>query len=419
MPFLFIQFNSIFKMQLKYNLNWPKFTDHLQEMMYEMMKSEDFTDVILVCDDMKQIKTHMNILSACSPVFRNLLKNHIPHGHPVIYLRGIPYEDMEAILHFIFLGEAKVATERMNQFMLSAKSLEIKELSSLEHEEELKQTKMTQNIDNKAVNVNINELEEKAKSLEINIKELCSFENEEGLRRPKSTKNDNEIKSDKERNLDNEAVNINVSEDKGEKKPVNQNWVSHQCPKCVLKFMDVSRLENHILETHKPFASRYICEHCSKKFNSSTILRTHVKSIHEGIRHSCPHCGDKFKQGGTLSNHIKVVHEGIKYTCDQCGIKVTTRTSLRIHIESVHEGVKYDCNLCDQKFSRKKSIEVHRLAVHEGMRFLCDQCDYQASQKSDLQIHIKNQKCSTWRRRGSKKSKDSNQRPEKSKSMIE
>ena len=104
-------------MQLKYNLNWPKFTDHLQEMMYEMMKSEDFTDVTLVCDDMKQIKTHINILSACSPIFRNLLKINIPHGHPVIYLRGIPYEDMEAILHFVYLGEAKVAPERMNQFI--------------------------------------------------------------------------------------------------------------------------------------------------------------------------------------------------------------------------------------------------------------------------------------------------------------
>ena len=413
-------------MQLKYNFNWPKFTDHLQEMMHKMMKSEDFTDVILVCDDMKQIKTHMNILSACSPIFRNLLKNHIPHGHPVIYLRGIQYEDMDAILHFLYLGEAKVAPGRMNQFMLSAKSLEIKELCSLENEEGLKKTKRTQknyaeiqsekeqNIDNKAVNVNINELEEKTKSLEIEIKELCSPENEEGLKRVKNTKIDDEMQSDKEQNFDNETVNINASEDKGEKKPVNQNWVSHQCPKCVLKFMDVSRLENHILETHKPFDSRYICEHCSKKFSSSTILRTHVRSIHEGIRHSCPHCGNKFKQGGTLANHIKVVHEGMKYTCDQCGIKVSTRAYLRIHIESVHEGVKYDCNLCDQKFSRKKSVEVHRLAVHEGMRFLCDQCDYQASQMGDLQVHIKNKKCSTWRRRGSKKSKDSNHRTENS-----
>ena len=416
-------------MQLKYNLNWPKFTDHLQEMMHKMMKSEDFTDVILVCDDMKQIKTHMNILSACSPIFRNLLKNHIPHGHPVIYLRGIQYEDMDAILHFLYLGEAKVAPGRMNQFMLSAKSLEIKELCSLENEEGLKKTKRTQknyaeiqsekeqNIDNKAANVNINELEEKAKSLEIEIKELCSPENEEGLKRVKNTKIDDEMQSDKEQNFDNETVNINASEDKGEKKPVNQNWVSHQCPKCVLKFMDVSRLEEHISEKHNSSAS--ICEHCSRKFKNPSILRQHEQSIHEGIRHSCPHCDKKFTQRSALTTHIKASHEGMRYTCDQCGAKVSTRSSLRIHIESIHQGVKYDCNLCDQKFCRKKSIEIHRLAVHEGMRFLCDQCDYQASQKGDLLAHIKNKKCSTWRRRGSKKFNESSDNTEKAKSIID
>ena len=406
-------------MQLKYNLNWPKFTDHLQEMMHKMMKSEDFTDVTLVCDDMKQIKTHINILSACSPIFRNLLNINIPHGHPVIYLRGIPYEDMEAILHFVYLGEAKVAPDRMNQFMLSAKSLEIKELSSLEHEEGLKQTKITQNIDNQAVNVNINEIEEKAKSLELKVRELCSLENEGGLKKAKISQQKiyDEIQSDKEQNLDNEAININVSEDKGENKPVNKNWVSHQCPKCVLKFMDVSRLEEHISEKHNSSAS--ICEHCSRKFKNPSILRQHEQSIHEGIRHSCPHCDKKFTQRSALTTHIKASHEGMRYTCDQCGAKVSTRSSLRIHIESIHQGVKYDCNLCDQKFCRKKSIEIHRLAVHEGMRFLCDQCDYQASQKGDLLAHIKHKKCSTWRRRGSKKFNESNDNTEKAKSIID
>ena len=58
--------------QEKYMLTWHTYPDHLKGMMQEMMASEDFADVTLVCDDMKTIKAHGNILSACSPVFKNI-----------------------------------------------------------------------------------------------------------------------------------------------------------------------------------------------------------------------------------------------------------------------------------------------------------------------------------------------------------
>ena len=42
--------------QEKYNLNWHTYSDHLREMLQEMMKSDQLTDVTLVCDDKKQFK---------------------------------------------------------------------------------------------------------------------------------------------------------------------------------------------------------------------------------------------------------------------------------------------------------------------------------------------------------------------------
>ena len=53
----------------------------------------------------------------------------INNSHPVIYLRGIQYSEIESILQFIYLGEAKFYEETMNEFLSVSKSLEIQELS--------------------------------------------------------------------------------------------------------------------------------------------------------------------------------------------------------------------------------------------------------------------------------------------------
>ena len=116
-------------MREKYNLTWHKYSDHLRDIMKAMMTSNAFTDVTLVCEDKLQIKAHKNILSACSPVFDNMLQND-RNTHSIIYLRGIACSDMESLLQFMYYGEATCYEERMSEFLNVAKSLEIKELSN-------------------------------------------------------------------------------------------------------------------------------------------------------------------------------------------------------------------------------------------------------------------------------------------------
>ena len=107
-------------------MKWHTYPDHLTAMMQEMMMSDDFTDVTLISDDVKQMKAHRNILSACSPVFKRIFE--LQNNQPIIYLRGIQSVEVETILQFIYSGEAKIYLSRMNEFLLVAKSLEIKEL---------------------------------------------------------------------------------------------------------------------------------------------------------------------------------------------------------------------------------------------------------------------------------------------------
>ena len=61
--------------QEKYSLSWHTYSNHLKSMMKELMINEDFSDVTLVTEDKKQIKANISILSACSPVFKDILRH--------------------------------------------------------------------------------------------------------------------------------------------------------------------------------------------------------------------------------------------------------------------------------------------------------------------------------------------------------
>merc|ERR1711994_816394 len=121
---------STMQHQEKYTLHWHSYSDHLREALNEMMISSEFADVTLVTDDKQQIRAHRKILSACSPVFKNILQIDSKNANPVIYLRGIKHSEMESIMQFIYLGEAKFDEERMSEFLTVSTNLEIKELST-------------------------------------------------------------------------------------------------------------------------------------------------------------------------------------------------------------------------------------------------------------------------------------------------
>ena len=111
-----------------YKLTWHTYSDHLRDMMEAMMINDNFADVTLVTNDRKKIKAHRNILSACSSVFKDILEIDPQNNHPLIYLKGIQYTEMESILQFIYLGEARFYEGRMIEFLDAAKNLSIREL---------------------------------------------------------------------------------------------------------------------------------------------------------------------------------------------------------------------------------------------------------------------------------------------------
>ena len=82
-------------------LSSPTFPNHLARTFKDLLAEGHFTDVTLVSDDHKQMQAHKIVLSAFSPVLKNLLLNN-PHSHPLLYLRGVEQQELQSILQFMY-----------------------------------------------------------------------------------------------------------------------------------------------------------------------------------------------------------------------------------------------------------------------------------------------------------------------------
>ena len=108
-------------------LKWNDFEHNVSSAFNTIWEEKDFLDVTLVCDN-KQVEAHKVIIAACSPFFKSILRRN-PHQHPLLYLKGVLYDDLVSVLHFMYKGEVKIAQEQLNSFLSVAEDLQVKGLT--------------------------------------------------------------------------------------------------------------------------------------------------------------------------------------------------------------------------------------------------------------------------------------------------
>ena len=307
--------------QQKYTLTWHTYSDHLRDILKELNSDDSFTDVTLVTDDKKQIKAHRNILSACSSVFKEILQTNKNNNHPLIYLRGIEHFEMESILQYIYLGEAKFYEERMSEFFTVAKNLDIRELTKGIEDGDFEDAQEDTNITTEESPIEADNMEEPKKE---------KYEAAEGQFKTNS-------------------------------KPVTKG-TKNECQQCYKVFHDTSTLRRHIKSIHE--GVKYACNQCHYQFTQQTALTKHIQCKHEGVKYACSQCDYQAKHQGYLKTHIQSRHEGVKYACNQCDNQYTAQQSLTIHIQSKHEGIRYACNHCDQQYMDQRSHIRHMKSAH-------------------------------------------------------
>ena len=130
-------------------LQWNDFKDNVNSAFGKLRDDNDFSDVTLACEDGEQLNAHKIVLVSSSPFFMELLRKN-KHPHPLVYMRGIKYEDLVAIVDFLYLGEANVFQENLDSFLAVAGELKLKGLSS-ENKEDTRIKNQEQPTNNKQI----------------------------------------------------------------------------------------------------------------------------------------------------------------------------------------------------------------------------------------------------------------------------
>ena len=127
------------------HLEWDHFRENLTRSI-ENFKETDFSDVILACQDRQvgehkcvfldmyvvtQVMSHKLVLAASSPLFHEMLVKH-PHSQPLIFLKGVEYLDLKALLSFMYSGEVELEQGRLDSFLQLGQEFQVKGLTKEE-----------------------------------------------------------------------------------------------------------------------------------------------------------------------------------------------------------------------------------------------------------------------------------------------
>ena len=252
-----------------------EFQQNISSSFKELREDADFSDVTLVCEEDQQFEAHRVILSACSPLFQNMLKKN-KHSHPLIYMRGLKAKDLLSILDFMYHGEAFIYKDDLDAFLTLAEELQLKGLAGVEHEEE---------------------------SLYdfTNVKENGSSKSEGSL------KSLVPVKVETSTITDDSTYSFEISQDKKLIEYEMSNISSYQT-ETVSKPKDTNA--EKINSLMRKFEGKWICKVCGKTGNQKGNMNQHIEANHtDGGTYTCNLCGKTSRTKHALQAHGYLHHK--------------------------------------------------------------------------------------------------------------
>ena len=330
-----------------------------------LRKERDFADVTLVCEDGQQVEAHKVILAASSPFFQDLLKRN-QHPHPLIFMRNVSFENLEAMIDFLYLGEARLLEESLQGFLAIAEELKLKGLSGENLEKDQKQIAADdeETLHSKSYIIKPGNLEKEQKQLDS---------------KPKVRLQNIKEELDTGKDFEYEVIDpiSNESED-----------LSGFGEEDIKSMMEKS--ENMIGNGKEKLIHCSKCKICGKE-GRGNVIKKHIRTTHLGK--TCNLCGKKFE-----SRNAREDHETKNLDCKRQLEHAERVNSLMVKSKNwISNGKQTDgrekkvyahiCNLCGKE-GRPKSIREHIELSHlEDLSIPCKKSEKTFPSRSALKLH--------------------------------
>lgn len=123
---------------------------------------------------------------------------------------------------------------------------------------------------------------------------------------------------------------------------------------------------------HEPIRGKgYPCDECSFVARKKSALKYHKVSDHElkecrqcefsteSLVAMDKHMKLKSHRGSQYGSYFST-----SYPCDKCDYEGNSSTALKYHKGSVHDGIVYSCDFCDYKAKSKQGLKKHVINHH-------------------------------------------------------
>ena len=256
----------------KIYLKWNDFQKDISNSFQGLREKMDFCDVTLVCDEDKQIEAHKVILSACSPFFSSVLKRN-KHSHPLIYMRGLKFKNLVAIVDFIYHGEANIFQEDLDGFLAIAEELKLRGLSGTCNKELLVEKK---------------EYQPEPKTL-------------------------NKAIAKQDISMNPHDINVDIEENVDDYSHLDQTSVHKESSKLIVK-VDIhsedlqATIDTMIERIQTEEGNQWKCTVCEKLGKDKRDLKRHIECHIAGVTHLCIICGKVSRSSKGLINHMSIYH---------------------------------------------------------------------------------------------------------------
>ena len=421
------QLKDLLRMGETCNVAWSSYSDHVTGLLHDLIASNEYTDVTLVCSDKVIIQAHKIVLSACSQFFNTILKD-TGEVKPIIYLKGIQSSELSHLLQFIYRGETSFPQDLTNGFISAAYELEIKAFTNESLGPEAGIEESQPNIEGEHKDIDNNKIQLKGviacknqtEGDFTNAPKMPQYDQKNMELSLEATKNEEALSKEEQIISDTDEVMLGMLND-GDL--INGNMSKMDCLinclQCEKEFFDMFDLKQHISISHNNV--RNICDICGFQSSKTNAGRAHI-IIHKISKHDyklCTKCEYISASQDDITEHeledhnmiVAKMHKCQELKCSfSCNNKRVMKLHQRHHIRTQNEEIgehqkeqfEKECenqntaianinHLAGGKISSMPEEVEQRYTFEEkgqSNMYSCKECEYQNPKKINIKRHI-------------------------------